>query len=106
MCAETAEVLAWTKEAEQLRTSFTEATNTGRQVLVVVGAGCAVSAGMPEMQGIYSDLYRRVSSLPSPSSDRQAVKDLLLWLKVLSSGAAPRSIAAKALGSLQLVLQR
>jgi NAD-dependent SIR2 family protein deacetylase len=92
---------AWQENANALVHAANRTSAMGRQVLVVIGAGCSVAAGMPQMQEVYHNLHGRISGIAPAVRAKHQVAALLAWLASLEKGTAPRSIAAKALGTLQ-----
>jgi len=80
-----------------------QARREGRQVLVVVGAGCSFAAGMPLMSDVYRYLNdavrKRVETTNKPP---RLLSELGTWLSSLAgTDPSPRSVAARALGLLQ-----
>lgn len=93
---------------EQARHLLSETWNEGRRVLVVLGAGASAAAKIPRMPDIFGQLHDHVKEArqsrkadQSLAKDEARVRELQDWLASLSHGAAPRSIAAMALGMMQ-----
>jgi NAD-dependent SIR2 family protein deacetylase len=90
------------KATGDLASAIQNANKSGRQALIVLGAGCSVAAGIPQMHHLYTDLSRRIQCLVPPAPQENNIfASLSNWLDVLSKGTGPRSLAAKTLGTLQ-----
>ncbi|MDB5388412.1 MAG: hypothetical protein JWM11_4058, partial [Planctomycetaceae bacterium] len=85
----------------QLSDTIQATAAEGRYSLIVLGAGCSVSAKLPTMRDLYSDILRRVTAPERSLASSYSISELKNWLLALQGHTAPRSVAAKALGMLQ-----
>jgi NAD-dependent SIR2 family protein deacetylase len=87
----------------------------GRRVLVVLGAGASISAGIPDMTAVFRELKTSIEVLKDEfegypeseqaTNEKPKIKERLIELcnrlNALAVKNAPRSVAAMALGTLQ-----
>jgi HD superfamily phosphohydrolase/NAD-dependent SIR2 family protein deacetylase len=79
----------------------------GRRVLVVLGAGASVKAGVPRMKDVFSKLRDRLQTALTEKNNAcssgtlSRLQELHGWFDSLAREGAPRSIAAMALGIMQ-----
>ena len=108
-------------ESEKLNLALDSILSTwqqGRRVLVVLGAGASVSAGIPDMTAVFKSLKTAVEELNGkfvsgegyPEDSRsnaekpkigRGLTELCERLDALTAKNAPRSVAAMTLGTLQ-----
>ncbi len=97
------------RELQRATDLLLETWSQGRRVLVVLGAGASVEAGIPRMNEVFLQLEEKLQKLVVEVENKGADREELLlrlrelkgWFSSLARQGAPRSIAAMALGMMQ-----